>query len=292
MAIITISRELATLGDETARELAKSLGYHLVDKNTLAERIKSYGVEDSKLKKYDERKPSFFASLSHDRDDYLHYLKTAILTEAEHGNCIFIGRGASAIFNNMPAHISLFLAAPLEIRVERVKNYFHCDGHRARQIIERSDQDRIGFHRYFFDIEWRNPENYHISLNTGITPPAACAEIVMLFKNRIFTPEAEEQNKTRLKELILEQRIKHNIMYEQGITVHFLEVSAAAGGSGAGGTVVTLYGVVNSQGLYDSAASAAADAAMKAAQETAGALGSPVTIRNEIQIVHEYTVIP
>jgi cytidylate kinase len=281
MAIITISRELAALGDETARELAKQLGYNLVDKNTLSERIKSYGVEDSKLKKYDERKPSFFASLSHDRDDYLHYLKTAILTEAEHGNCIFIGRGAGAIFKKTPAHISLFLAAPLEIRVERVKNYFHCDEHRARQIIERSDQDRFGFHRYFFDVEWRNPENYHISLNTGITPPAACAEIVMLFKNRIFTPEAEEQNKTRLKELILEQRVKHNIMYEQEIAVHFLEVSAAAG-------AVTLYGVVNSQSLSDAAASAA----MKAAQETAGTPGSPVTIRNEIQIVHEYTVMP
>jgi cytidylate kinase len=281
MAIITISRELAALGDETARELAKSLGYNLVDKNTLAERIKSYGVEDSKLKKYDERKPSFFASLSHDRDDYLHYLKTAILAEAERGSCIIIGRGAGVIFKKMPAIISMFLAAPPEIRIERVKNYFHCDEHRARQIIERSDQDRIGFHRYFFDIDWRDPANYHISLNTGISPPAVCAEIVTLLKNRIFTTEAEEQNKTRLKELTLEQSVKHNIMYEQGIPVHFLEVSAA--GVFAAGAV-TLYGVVNSQGL--------SDAAMKAAQETAGAIESSVKVRNEIQIVHEYTVMP
>jgi cytidylate kinase len=287
MAIITISRELATLGDETARELAKLLDYRLVDKNTLAERIKSYGIEGSKLMKYDERKPSFFASLSHDRDDYLHYLRTAILAEAEHGSCIFIGRGAGVVFRNMPAHISMFLAAPLEIRTERVKSYFHCDEHRARQIIERSDQDRLGFHRYFFDIEWRDPGNYHISLNTGIFQPAACAEIVMMLKNRIFTPEAEEQNKNRLRELILEQKIKHNIMYEQGIPVHFLEVSAV-------NSDVTLYGVVNSQALSD----AAANAAMKTARETAGTNESPgvaeshVAVHNEIQIVHEYTVMP
>jgi cytidylate kinase len=277
MAIITISRELATLGDETARELSKLLDYHLVDKHTLAERIKSYGIESSKLMKYDERKPSFLASLSHDRDDYLHYLRTAILAEAEHGSCIFIGRGAGVVFKNMPAHISMFLAAPIEIRIERVKSYFHCDEHRARQIIERSDQDRIGFHRYFFDIDWRDPGNYHITLNTGIFQPAVCAEIVMLLKNRTFTPEAEEQNKTRLKELILEQRVKHNIMYEQGIPVHFLEVSAVGG-------AVTLYGVANSQAL--------SDAAMRAAQETAGAIENPVVVRNEIQIVHEYTVMP
>jgi len=287
MAIITISRELATLGDETARELSKQLGYNLVDKHTLAERIKSYGVEDSKLKKYDERKPSFFASLSHDRDDYLHYLRTAILAEAEKGSCIIIGRGAGAIFKNMPAHISMFLAAPPEIRLERVKNYFHCDEHRARQIIERSDQDRLGFHRYFFDIDWRDPENYHISLNTGTFSPSACAEIVMLLKNKIFTPEAEEQYKIRLKELILEQKVKHSIMYEQAISVHFLEVKACNDN-------VTLYGVVNSQAAYaaasDAAAYAVAEAAKKAAQETAGA--APATVRNEIQIVHEYTVMP
>jgi cytidylate kinase len=283
MAIITISRELATLGDETARELSKLLGYHLVDKHALAERIKSYGIEGSKLMKYDERKPSFFASLSHDRDDYLHYLRTAILEEAEHGSCIIIGRGAGVVFKNMPAHISMFLAAPLEIRIERVKSYFHCDEHRARQIIERSDQDRLGFHRYFFDIEWRDPGNYHLSLNTGIFHPAACAEIVKLFKDRIFTPEAEEQNKTRLKELILEQRVKHNIMYEQGIPIHFLEVSAS-------GSAVILYGVANSQAAADAAADAAA--AMKAAQETANMIERSIEVHNEIQIVHEYTVMP
>jgi cytidylate kinase len=287
MAIITISRELATLGNETARELAKLLGCPIVDKQTLAERIKSYGIEDSKLMKYDERKPSFFASLSHDRDDYLHYMKTALLAEvercseercsAERGNCIIIGRGAGVILKNLPARISMFLAAPPEIRIERVKHYFHCDEHRARQIIERSDQDRIGFHRYFFDIDWRDPGNYHITLNTGISTPAVCAEIVMLFKNKILSPEAEEQNKLRLKELILEQKIKHNIAYEHGIPVHFLEVTAASG-------AVTLYGVANSQ--------TTADAAMKAAEETAGADENRITVHNEIQIVHEYTVIP
>ena len=32
MAIITISRQIASYGDETALELAKSLGYEFIDK--------------------------------------------------------------------------------------------------------------------------------------------------------------------------------------------------------------------------------------------------------------------
>jgi len=276
MGIIAVSRELAALGDETARELAKLLGYRFVDKHTLEERIKSYGIESHKFIKYDECKPSLFASLSQDRDDYLHYLKTAIFAEAEQGNSVFIGRGAGAVFKNMPSLISLFLASPPDIRIERVKSYFQCDERRARQIIETSDKSRTGFHRYFFDIDWRDPDNYHLSLNTGIFHPADCAEIINQFKKRFFTPESEAKNAARLQELILEQRIKHCIRYEHAIPIHFLEVVVS-------GNNITLHGVANSQALVDAALDAV---------QTAGITAESSTLHNEIQIVREYSVMP
>jgi cytidylate kinase len=276
MGIIAVSRELAALGDETARELAKALGYRFVDKHALEERIKSYGIESEKFTKYDECKPSLFASLSQDRDDYLHYLKTAIFAEAEQGGSVFIGRGAAAVFKNMPAVISLFLASPSDVRIERVKSYFQCDERRARQIIETGDKNRSGFHRYFFDIDWRDPSNYHLSLNTGIFRPADCAEIINQFRNRFFTPELEAKNAARLQEMILEQRIKHCIRYEQSIPIHFLEVVVS-------GDNITLHGVANSQALVDAAVDAV---------QNAGIAPESSTLHNEIQIVREYNVMP
>jgi cytidylate kinase len=273
MAIITISRELAAMGDETAHELAKLLNYRFIDKRMLEERIKSYGVAGRKLEKYDERKPSFLASLSRDRDDYLHYLKTAVLTEAEQGPCVFIGRGASMIFKNVPGVLSIFLVAPFDIRVERVKSYFHCDDKRARQIVEQSDHDREGFHRYFFDMHWQDPGNYHLTLNTGHLHPVICAGIIKQLRDHIITPDEELKNAEGLKDLILGQRIKHHILYEKEVPVHFLEASVTAG-------VVTLYGVANSQALVE--------AAVSAARETAPA----ASLRAEIQIVQEYNVMP
>jgi cytidylate kinase len=273
MAIITVSRELAALGDETAQELGKLLGYRFVGKEALEERIKSYGIAGQKFKKYDERKPSFLASLSQDRDDYLHFLKTAMFAEAEQGSCVFIGRGASVVFRNVPGVISIFLAAPIDIRIERVKSYFHCDERRARQIIDRSDQDRIGFHRYFFDIDWKDPGNYHLSINTASFHPSVCAEMIKQIKDHIFTKEAEAHNATRLKELILEQQVKHHIIYEREIPVHFLEAAVSDG-------IVILYGVANSPALVE--------AALAAAREAAGS----ASVQSEIQIVREYSVIP
>jgi cytidylate kinase len=273
MAIITISRELAALGDETAHELAKLLNYRLVDKRTLEDRIKSYGVTDRNLAKYDERKPSFFASLSQDRDDYLHYLRTAIITEANQGDCIIIGRGANAVFRDLPGVLSIFLVAPFEIRSERVKSYFHCDERRARQIIDQSDRDRTGYHRYFFDIEWKEPANYHLTLNTGHLHPSLCADMIKSLRERIITPETEAQNAQRLKELCLGQQVVHHLLYEKGVPVHFLEASVD-------GTVVTLFGVANSQALVEAAVAAAREV------PSVSAVGS------EIQVVQEYTVMP
>jgi cytidylate kinase len=274
MALITISRELAALGDETAHELASQLGYRFVDRYALEARIKSYGVAGSKLEKYDERKPSFWASLSQDRDDYLHYLKTAILAEAGQGNGIFIGRGAGVILKGVPGVFSVFLAAPLEIRLERVKSYFHCDEKRARQIIEQSDHDREGFHRYFFDNKWKDAGNYHLALNTGHLHPGVCAGIIKYMKEQVITPEAEAENVQRLKDLILEQQIKHHVLYEKEVPVHFLETAIS-------GNQIFLYGVASSQSLVESAVSAAREVPA----------GSK-TVVSEIQVVQEYSVMP
>ena len=150
MGIITISRELAALGDETAREVARVSGLRLIDKKVLEKRMCAYGVRGEDIKQYDERKPSFFSNMSGARDMYLHYLKTAILEEAAGGPCVFIGRGAFAVLKKLPGVLPVFLMSPRAIRLERVRGYFRCDEKKACDIISHSDGERAGFHRYFF----------------------------------------------------------------------------------------------------------------------------------------------
>ncbi|GHV20720.1 phospholipid-binding protein [Spirochaetia bacterium] len=273
MPIITISRELAVLGDEIASELSKHLKYRFVDKATLEERIKSYGVTEQKLEKYDERKPSFFASLSQDRDEYLHYLKSAIFACAAEGNCIFIGRGAFSVLSDLPAVVPVHLTAAMDVRIARVRSYFHCDEKRAKQIISQSDTDRTGFHKYFFDVTWSDPRNYEITLNTTKLHPATCAKIIEDVVTDTITPEMEKEYFVRIKEVTLAQNIIHHVLYEKQIPIHFLEASVS-------NTTASLFGVASS--------SAVAESACIAAKEV-----PPVTaVHSEIQIVHEYSVMP
>ena len=273
LSIVTVSREMAALGDETARELASALGFRLVDKEAIESRMYSLGVKVEYFKKFDERKPSFFSAISQDQEDYLHCLQAAILAEAEEGHCVIVGRGANVILREMPALISVFLSARTEVRIARVKNYFRCDDRRAAQIIERSDKERAGFYRSFFDIDWRHKGNYHMAFNTGIFSPEKCAKIVAGIKDEIFTSEAEEQNRALLSDMILVHRIRNAVMYEHDLPIRFLDVSAQDG-------TVVMRGAANSQVLVDSALAIAREMANSA------------DVRNEMQVVREFRAIP
>jgi hypothetical protein len=177
------------------------------------------------------------------------------------------------ILKGTPALLSIFLTAPLEIRLERVKSHFRCDNKRAQQIIEQSDSDREGFHRFFFDAKWKEPENYHLTLNTGYLTPDLCAEIIKLMKDKTISKESEIQFSRRMKELRLEQSIKHDILYEKQMKIHFLEVSISE-------KTIFLYGVVNAQALIEGAVSAATE------------LAQEFSVQSEIQLVQEFSVMP
>ena len=272
MAIVTISRELAALGDETAHELVDILHYRLVGKKSLEDRMLNLGASEQKLHKYDERKPSFWASLSQDRDDYLHYLKSAVFSEAGQGNCVFIGRGCEALLRPVPGVLSVFLTAPLPIRIERVKSYFQCDEKRAEQIIGQSDRDREGFHQYFFEMKWKEPSNYHLTLNTGFLHPDLCARLIKTSLEDRQSEETETENALRIKDMILGQQIVHHILFDKAIPVHFLDVTAVSG-------AVTLYGVVNAPSFAE------------AAVQGAGEVPAVCSVKSEIQVVQEYSIV-
>ena len=168
MAVITISRQVAALGDEIADALAKKLGYVFIDRKEIEKRIVDLGFSEEKLKKYDEKKPGFFASLAKDRDEYLDYVQTAILEAASQNNCILIGRGAFSILEGVENVIAVRLIANNDIRKQRLMNEFSWDEKKAMQRIQESDANRIGFHKSFFNVSCEDATMFHSVLNTGI----------------------------------------------------------------------------------------------------------------------------
>ena len=121
MPVIAISRQIASYGDEIARELAQQFGYTFFDRKMLEADLLARGISEKNLHKYDEKKPGFLDSLARERDEYFDFLREAVFERAKDGNCVFIGRGVHAILKDVPSCYAVRLVAPEEIRVKRLR---------------------------------------------------------------------------------------------------------------------------------------------------------------------------
>lgn len=269
MAIITISRQVAALGDEIATAAAERLGYTFIDRKQIEKRIVELGFPKEKLPRYDERKPGFFASLNKDRDEYLNYLQLAVYEAASTGNCILIGRGSFIILEELENLISLRFVSRDSVRMERLKNEFSWDDRQAKQRIEESDENRRGFHRSFFDLSSEDPQHYHLTLNTSLL---SLEESVGLIENLVkshVTPELEEQGKRQIQELLSAQKLVNHLLFNEKVSISFLRATIS-------GKVLVLQGVAESH--------AAVEQVLSLAKKAAG----EYEVKSAISVVQDY----
>jgi cytidylate kinase len=238
MAIITISRQLGSSGTDIAKKLQEELHYSYLDKESLdMELVHKYRIPEKKVEHYDEKKPAFWDMFSSDKDKYLHFMKIAMYDFARKGNCIIIGRGGQVLFKDIPGVLRVKVIAPLEIRIERVKNRYNYDDRLAEQIIRHTDHDRSGFLKFFFHVNWDDCSLYDLMINTHFVTIDAS---VCLIKDALKISGIEERYSeadSKIKDLCLAQEVETSILYEEKISVHLLEVLVTSG-------IVTIRGSV------------------------------------------------
>jgi len=229
MPVITISRQLGSLGTEIAQLLCKNLDCQCLDKKSLEQAFGEYGIPKESMERFDEKKPGFWDLFKTDKARYLHFMKGAILEFASRGNGVILGRGGQVLLQDLPGVLHLRAIAPPDIRKERIMKRFECDAHQAEQIIQHSDRERTGFHKFFYGEDWENPNLYHLVLNTGTFSAETAAQLIQNFVNTREFKQTYEETARKLNDLCLEHEIKTAIIYKEKILVQFLEVDADQG---------------------------------------------------------------
>lgn len=242
MAVITVSRQFGSDGDEIAGATAARLGHPLFDKQTVEEKLHNYGVKESALARYDEKRPGFWAALSADQERYAQYLRLAVLDVALAGNAVILGRGAHSILSEIPGIATVRVVAPREIRHTAIVERYGAADDQAERMIRDSDREREGFHRYFHDVDWNAPEQYALTINTGFMDVDTAVDLVCTIHDHL---EAEI-DATRTRELINDRwvatRITADIRFAADLPVRYLNVQVS-------GSEVTLYGAVSSAAI-------------------------------------------
>ena len=240
MAIITISRQFGSLGTEIAQALEKKLNYASLEKKTLEEALVSqYGIAEENIDRYDEKKPPLWDVFSTDKDRYLHFMKTAIYNFAKQNNCIIIGRGGQVLLRDIPGTLHVRVLAPKELRIKRLQERFGYDDRLAGQLIRHSDHDRVGFHKFFFHINWEDVSLYDLMINTQIFSIEQAAELIEVALEKLDILKENPATAAKMEDLCLGQTVVTEIAYKEKIPIQFLEAVVTAGTVTLKGSTIT-----------------------------------------------------
>lgn len=183
--VLTLSRELGAGETGFAVTLAEMLKMQVYDRELLEQEAVRLGVPETEIEKIDERPAGVFKRF-HPGSIYQRYFEalTQLMHElSDRGDVILVGRGGSRILQDDPRAFHVRLVAPMPVRLRRVMEYRWVRESFAKRLIAGSDTRRRSFYESNFGIDWANPLEYHITVNSGRLGPAAL-ELVVLAAER------------------------------------------------------------------------------------------------------------
>lgn len=92
-----------------------------------------------------------------------------ICEKAKQEDFVIMGRCADVILaNNHIPHISIFITAPMEQRIQRVMQINeHLTRKQAEKLIKRMDRKHVKYFKYYTGLQWGSAKNYDICINSA-----------------------------------------------------------------------------------------------------------------------------
>jgi cytidylate kinase len=184
MRIITVEREYGSGGARIAEKLARRLGWKLWDAELTQEIARRAHINPEAAARHDERVDPLlyrlfkvFARGSHERalpivegqsfdtDSMVKLLGSVIEEVAQSGNSVIVGRGSPYILRNRPDVFHIFVFAPLEEKIRRVRTLGKSEAE-ARELVETIDKERAQFIKRYFGADWPCRQLYDLMINS------------------------------------------------------------------------------------------------------------------------------
>jgi cytidylate kinase len=240
MAIITISREMGSGGIPIVQSAAEELGYTLVDGDTIASVALEYGLSLDLLAAVDEKPLAFLDKADKNLEVAQRQVELIILEYALAGNIIVYGRGGQDLLTGVDNILRVRITAPFEERVERWAEREWLDPELARILVRRSDQQRAGFIKYYFDRDWTDPLSYDLVINTSrLTEETAIKLICEGVKDQNLL-EMKDGAKKILRDKILAKRAEIKLLSSgllHGLHYYHFHLDVVDGVAALGGHV-------------------------------------------------------
>jgi cytidylate kinase len=174
--VVTVAREYGSGGGPIAAKLAERLGWELLDNALIMRVATAANVAPSVCRDCDERVDGWFHRLNKhtfgrgafervgagdvfDADAMVEISRKMIEKAAEDGNAVIVGRAAQCVLQGRSDVFHVFVYAPMDERIRRVRDALGSAFATPARIME---QDRIRSHyvHHYYRSDWRDPHVY------------------------------------------------------------------------------------------------------------------------------------
>lgn len=200
MAVITISRQFGSGGDEIAERLCHMLKYTYFDKRLLAREAMAVGLSEAEAVDAWEdnyKVSSLFERLfprdraraavgqgarvwrdtptgvmeaepvEVDFDQATQFVRRTIEAAYRRGEIVIVGRGGQAVLRDRPDVLHVRIEAPLLVRVARTQHARSLGAAEAQALIEQKDRAAAEYMRHYYEVDWEDTSLYHLVINAA-----------------------------------------------------------------------------------------------------------------------------
>ena len=184
---ITVEREYGSHGGEFAHDLARRLGWRLLDSELVCAAARKAGVTQATAARFDERldpwyyrygkilwqDPVYAPARGSDEEVFdsermLSLMREEMLAAAKEGNCVLVGRGSACALARHAGCFHVFVYATSAAKREWYTRAFPDKAEHADQHLAAFDKRRAAVIKKFYQQDWCARGLYHMLVNSCI----------------------------------------------------------------------------------------------------------------------------
>jgi len=208
MAVITISRQYGSGGDDIAERICEILAYRYFDKSLMADVAFEVGLSATEIVDFSEdqhrvrgflerlfsrqrvvaearkwREDTAGARIQEviglDEVQSIALVRSIIRAAYKQGNVVIVGRGGQALLREEPGVLHVRIEAPLLARARHVQDREQMSLEAAQKKIAEREAAAADYLKRFYGIDWLDPLLYHLVINTGLTSVQVAVSLVV-----------------------------------------------------------------------------------------------------------------
>jgi cytidylate kinase len=183
---IAISREAGAGGSAVAQRVGELIHWEVLNREILDEMADKFKLPRVMVSVADQSASNWLIEVFGKwldprlvtRSEYIVHLGQLVLLAAQHSSKVFVGRGAQ-YFLPVERGVSVFLVAPLAMRIQRIREVHSCSESEARRYVRDTDQIRRDLIKCHFNREVGDPHVYDLVINRARISVDAAAELIV-----------------------------------------------------------------------------------------------------------------